>query len=251
MLAACAGLDAPDETAGWSAQKIYAEAKDAANDGAYDKAIKLLGRLESRYPFGRYAQQAQWETAYLQYKMGEQEQALATCERVLRLHPNHPNIDYIYYLKGLILFQEDRGLFAALSKQDLSERDPKANKEAFETFQTLVTKYPDSRYAPDARSRMVYLVDALAQNEAHVARYYYTRGAYVAALNRAQECLKTYPRAPATEEALFIMMKSYEALNFAQQREDTERILRQNFPNSPYLEGLDPRAKKSWWPKLW
>ena len=251
VLSACANLDVADETAGWSAQKIYAEAKASADDGVYDRAIKLLTSLEARYPFGRYAQQAQWDTAYIQYKSGEFASALTSCERILRLHPNHPNIDYIFYLKGLVLFQEDRGLLAGLGNQDLSERDAKATQEAFDTFQTLVTRFPESRYAPDARSRMIYLVNSLAKHEAQVARYYYNRGAYVAAVNRAQAGIKSYPRSPAMEDSLYILMQSYEALNLPQQKEETERVLRQNFPQSRYLGGSGSgETKKSWW-KIW
>lgn len=238
-----------DETAGWSASKLYSEAKAAMADGAYDKAIKYFEKLEARYPYGRYAQQAQLEVAYAYYKQQEKAQALAACDRFIRLHPNHPNVDYVYYLKGLINFNEDLGLLGYVSMQDPSERDPRAAKEAFADFKILVEKFPQSKYAQDATLRMAYLVNALAAHEVHVARYYLKRGAYVAAANRAQEAVKTYPDAPAIEEALFILVKAYDALGLSDLRDDAERVMRKNFPNSEYFKrGLD--KKEPWW-KLW
>ncbi len=238
-----------DETAGWSANKLYAEAKAAMADGAYDKAIKYYEKLEARYPYGRYAQQAQIETAYAYYKQDEKAQALAACDRFIRLHPNHPHVDYVYYLKGLINFNENLGLLGYVSMQDPSERDPKAAQESFAAFKELVTKFPDSKYAKDAALRMAYLVNALASHEVHAARYYLKRGAYVAAVNRAQHAIQTYPDAPAIEEALFIMIKAYDALGIDDLRDDAERVMRKNFPNSEYFKrGLD--RPEPWW-KLW
>lgn len=249
-LAGCGLLpDQVDETAGWSANRLYAEAKSALADGAYDKAVKYFEKLEARYPYGRFAQQAQIEIAYAHYKQGEKALALAAIDRFLRLHPNHPHADYMYYLKGLVNFNEDLGLLGHISMQDMSERDPRAAQESFEAFKALVTRYPDSKYSADAVQRMAYLVNALASLEVHVARYYLKRGAYVAAINRAQTALKTYPDAPANEEALFIMIKAYDALGMNDLRDDTERVMRLNFPNSEYFKrGLD--KKEPWW-KLW
>lgn len=241
--------DQVDETLGWSANKLYAEAKDAMADGAYDKAVKYFEKLESRYPYGRYAQQAQLEVAYAYYKQGEAASAVTACDRFIRLHPNHPNVDYAYYLKGLVNFNEDLGYLGYLSNQDLTERDPKAAKESFDAFKDLVTRFPTSKYAEDATLRMKYLVNALASHEVHVAHYYMRRGAYVAAANRAQAALKTYPDAPANEEALFILVKAYDALNMNDLRDDAERVMRKNFPNSPYYaRGLN--RPEPWW-KLW
>jgi outer membrane protein assembly factor BamD len=238
-----------DETAGWSANKLYAEAKDAMGEGAYDRAIKLFEKLEARYPYGRFAQQAQIETAYAYYKLGEKALAIAACDRFIRLHPNHPHVDYAYYLKGLVNFGEDLGLLGHISMQDLTERDPRAAQEAFESFRALVTRFPDSKYAPDAVQRMAYLVNALASLEVHVARYYMRRGAYVAAANRAQTAIVTYPDAPANEEALFILVQAYDALGMNDLRDDAERVMRKNFPNSAYFKrGLERDVP--WW-KLW
>lgn len=241
--------DEVDETAGWSANKLYNEAKGAMGDGAYDKAIKLYEKLEARYPYGRYAQQAQLEVAYAYYKQDERASAVAACDRFIRLHPNHPNVDYAYYLKGLANFNGDLGLIGYVSNQDITERDSKAMKDSFNALKELVTKYPESKYAPDATLRLKYIVNALAQYEVHVAHYYMKRGAYIAAANRAQTAVKTYPEAPADEEALFIMVKAYDALGMNDLRDDAERVMRKNFPKSEYYtRGLD--KKEPWW-KLW
>ena len=250
LVGACGMLpDLNDETANWTAEKLYSEAKDAMSDGAYDKAVKLFEKLESRYPYGRFAQQAQLEVAYAYYRQAEAASAISACERFIKLHPNHPNVDYAYYLKGLVTFNEDLGLVSFLSSQDLSERDPKAARESFDTFKELVTKFPASKYAADATARMKYLVNALAAYEVHVARYYLRRGAYVAAANRAQAAIKNFPGAPSNEEALYVLVKSYDSLGLTDLRNDSERILRKNFPQSAYLGG-GPKDNDPWW-KLW
>ncbi|PTD97406.1 outer membrane protein assembly factor BamD [Pseudothauera lacus] len=238
-----------DETAGWNAQKLYSEAKASMTEGGYDRAIKLFETLEARYPYGRFAQQAQIEIAYAYYKSNEPALALAAADRFIRLHPNHPHVDYAYYLKGLVTFNEDLGLLGALANQDLSERDPKGARESFDTFRELVTRFPDSRYADDSRQRMQYLVNSLAGHEVHVARYYFHRGAYVAAINRAQAAIANYPQAPAVEEALFLLMQSYDRLGMNDLRDDTSRVLLSNFPDSVYLAG-GPADKRPWW-QIW
>ena len=250
LLAGCGLLpDQIDETAAWSANKLYSEAKSAMADGAYDKAIKYFEKLEARFPYGRYAQQAQLEVAYAYYRQSETASAIAACDRFIRLHPNHPNVDYAYYLKGLANFNEDLGMLGYVSLQDLTERDPKAARDSFDAFKQLVTKFPESRYAADATARMKYLVNALASHEVHVARYYMKREAYVAAVNRAQTAVKTYPDAPANEEALFIMVKAYDLLGMNELRDDAERVMRKNFPKSEYYErGLNRTLP--WW-RLW
>ncbi|MDP2792551.1 MAG: outer membrane protein assembly factor BamD [Sulfurisoma sp.] len=241
--------DQIDETAGWTPNKLYTEAKTALDEGSFEKGIKYFEKLESRYPYGRYAQQAQLEVAFAYYKQQEPASAIAACDRFIRLHPTHPSVDYAYYLKGLVNFNEDIGLFGHVANQDLTERDPKASREAFETFKELITRFPDSKYAPDAAARMKYLVNALAAHEVHVARYYMKRGAFVAAANRAQTAVKTYTDAPANEEALFIMVKAYDALGLNDLRDDSERVMKKNFPNSEYYKrGLN--RKEPWW-KLW
>ncbi len=251
LIAGCGLLpEQVDETRGWSAQKLYAEAKDNLNSGNYEQAIKYYEKLEARYPYGRYAQQAQLEIAYAYYKDNDPAQAIAATERFIKLHPNHPSVDYAYYLKGLANFNDDLGWFGYLSGQDLTERDPKAAREAFDAFKELVARFPDSRYAPDAVARMNYLVNALASNEVHVARYYMKRRAYVAAANRVQFALKTYPQAPANEEGLVILVKAYDALGMKDLRNDAERVLMKNFPDSKYLKGDPGKAGVPWW-QIW
>lgn len=250
MVTACGLLpEVKDETRDWSAQKLYTSAKDEMNDSNYEKAIKYFETLEARYPYGRYAQQAQMEVAYAYYKSNEPASAIAAADRFIKLHPNHPNVDYAYYLKGLVNFNEDQGLLAQLGDQDMSERDPKAAREAFDAFKELVSRFPDSKYAADAAARMKYLVNALASHDVHVARYYYRRGAYVAAANRAQSVVQNYPQAPAREEALALMAISYDALGLNDLRDDAKRVLKLNFPNSKYLAGYQINAK-TWW-KPW
>jgi len=250
LVSGCSSLlDPVDETTGWSANKLFTEAKTAIADGNFEKGIKYYEKLEARYPYGRYAQQAQLEVAYAYYKQQEPASALAACDRFIRLHPTHPSVDYAYYLKGLVNFNEDLGVLGYVANQDLTERDPKAARESFEAFKELVTRFPDSKYAPDATARMKYLVNALAAHEVHVARYYMKRGAYIAAANRAQFAVKTYADAPANEEALFIMVRAYDALGLNDLRDDSERVMKKNFPNSEYYKrGLN--RSEPWW-KLW
>lgn len=238
-----------DETKNWSAAKLYAEAKDEMSSGSYEKAIQYFEKLESRYPFGTYAQQAQIETAYAYYKQGDQAQALAAIDRFVKLHPNHTHIDYMYYLRGLVNFNDNLGFLNFIGNQDITERDPKASRDSFDDFKHLVTKYPDSKYASDAILRMKYLVNALAQYDVHVARYYLRRGAYLAAVNRAQSAVKEYPDAPAIEEALFILIRSYDAMGMKELRDDANRVFLKNYPNSDYLTGK-AKSQNPWW-KFW
>lgn len=250
FVAGCGSLgETQDETVGWSAGRLYSEAKEAQADGAWDKAAKYLEKLEARFPYGRYAQQAQLELGYVYWKGNEPGSALAACDRFIKLHPNHPAVDYVYYLKGLINFNEDLGYAAYFGTQDPTERDPKAARESFDTFRELATRFPNSKYTPDAIKRMEYLVNALASLEVHVARYYYNRGAYLAAANRAQTAIKTYPQAPAIEEAMYVMVVAYDKLGMTELRDDADRVMKKNFPDSRYYkDGLG--GKKAWW-KLW
>ena len=239
-----------DPTSNWSPNKLYAEAKDEATSGAYDKAIPLFEKLEGRAAGTPLAQQAQLEKAYAQYKGGEQVQAVATLDRFIRLHPASPALDYAMYLKGLANFNDNLGLFGSYTRQDLSERDQKAAKESFESFKELASRFPDSRYAADARLRMSYTVNSLAQSEVHVARYYFSRGAYVAAINRAQTAITEYRNVPALEEATYLLYKSYDALGMVQLRDDAKRVLEKTYPQSEFLtKGF--RSVDSPWYKLW
>jgi outer membrane protein assembly factor BamD len=247
-LSACSMLpEKTDETRAWSAEKLYSEARDEMNAAQYERAIQLWQRLEANYPFGNYATQAQMETAFAHYKMNDQAEALAAVERFIKLHPNHAAVDYMYYLRGLINFNDQLGFLSFIYAQDPTERDPKATREAFVAFKALVERFPDSKYAPDSIARMKYLVNAMAQYEVHVAQYYFRRGAFLAALNRAQGAVRDYGDAPAIEMALFIMVRSYEKMGMLDLRDDAHRVFVKNFPNSPLLK---PHAQAEWW-KFW
>ncbi|HEY0061652.1 MAG TPA: outer membrane protein assembly factor BamD [Telluria sp.] len=248
-VSACSWLpEKTDETKGWPVTKLYAEARSEADAGQYENAIKLWQRLETNYPFGNYATQAQMEVAYLYYKTGDQAQALASTERFIREHPTHPQVDYMYYLRGLISFNDQLGLLSVVYEQDPTERDPKATRESFAAFKALVDKYPNSKYTPDALERMNYLINAMSQYEVHVANYYFRRGAFLASLNRAQGAVSEYQNAPSREEALYLMMRNYEKLGMPDLRKDTERVLMTNYPNSRFLKG--EQNDRSWW-KFW
>jgi len=249
LLAACSSTPT-DKTAAQSPNKIYADARDEVSSGSFDKAIPLFEKLEGRAAGTPLAQQAQLEKAYAQYKSGDQASALATLDRFIKLHPASPAIDYALYLKGIVNFNDNLGLLAFVARQDLSERDQKAAKESFEAFKELVARFPESRYTPDARARMTYIVNSLAQYEVHVARYYFNRGAYVAAIGRAQNAVTDYQEVPAIEEALYIMTRSYDALGMTQLAADSRRVLEKNYPKSEYLSrGFKARDEPFW--KIW
>lgn len=254
-LLACSGLTKSDETANWSEDKLYSEAKEYMDGGDYTKAVKYFEILETRYPFGVYTQQAQINIAYSNWKDGELNAALAAADRFIQLHPDHPNVDYAYYLKGLINFNDNLGWLGRFSGQDLSERDPSSARNAFDTFKILVTRFPNSKYTPDARQRMHYIADSLAKHEVQVAEHYLLRGAYIAAANRAQRALKDSEHTAVTEHALIIMIKAYDAMGIKQLRDDSERVLKKSFPNSRYFnhQELDDgvlHPKKAWW-QIW
>lgn len=234
LLTACAS-DPVDPTASMSPEQIYAQAKEELEMAAYDKAVSLFEKLEARAAGTPLAQQAQLDKAYTHYKAQEPAQAIATLERFIKLHPSSPALDYALYLKGLVNYNEDRGMLAFLGSQDLSERDQKAAKESFAAFRELVVRFPQSRYTPDARAHMAQTINSLARYEIHVARYYLSRRAYLAAVNRAQIALTDYPGSPSTEDALTILVKAYDALNLPQLRDDALRVLKKNFPRSEAL----------------
>ncbi|HLS56420.1 MAG TPA: outer membrane protein assembly factor BamD [Zeimonas sp.] len=249
-LAACSTTDGPDATLSWTPERLYAEAKDEMASGNWAAAIKLLEKLEARYPFGRWAQQAQLDVAWVHFKDNERALSLAAIDRFMKQHPNHASLDYALYLKGLVNFNEQQGLFARFGSQDLSERDQAALRESFDAFKELLVRFPDSKYAPDAQARMRYLVNSMARGKVHIARYYYNRGAYVAAANRAQEVIGQYQDAPALEEALYVLMRSYEKLGLDDLRADTERVLRRSYPESELLSKGFAADDRRWW-QVW
>jgi len=228
-LAACGSVQ-KDPTAKWDAEHLYKEAHTELTASNWSHARELFEKLESRYPFGRYAQQGQIEIAYTYYKEGETADALDATERFLKANPSHPNVDYVYYLKGLINFIEPPAFIGRLVGYKVSERDPKSMRDSFEAFKELVSRFPDSRYAPDARIRLRYLQNALAGHEVRVADYYYRRGAYLATIARAQGALREFPGSAAQPEALRLIAQSYQALGLTELQADAERVLRLNYP---------------------
>jgi outer membrane protein assembly factor BamD len=231
LLAACSSLT-KDATLNWTMDKLYSEAKDELRNGAFDKAVGLYEKLETRAIGTPLAQQAQVEKAYAQYKGGEQAQALATLDRFTRLHPASPLLDYALFLRGLVNFNDNLGFLSSFTGQNLIERDQKASKEAYASFGELVARFPESKYTQDAQLRMAYILNSLAAYELHVARYYAARGAHLAAANRAQTAITEYPTAPAIEEALEILIKSYDALGIVQLRDDARRVMAASFPKN-------------------
>ncbi len=251
LLAGCASKEA-DPTTGWSPNKIYSEAREEASNGAFDKAIGLFEKLEGRAAGTPLAQQAQLEKAHAHYRNSEPAQAVATLDRFIRLHPASPALDYALYLKGVVNFNDNLGILGRITRRDLSESDQKAAKDSYAAFRELVARFPESKYTPDARLRMSYIVNSLAQSEVNVARYYLSRGAYVAAINRAQTAIEEFREVPAVEEAMFILYRSYDALGLASLRDDTLRVMQRTYPQSRFLGGATPGAdvKRPWY-RFW
>jgi outer membrane protein assembly factor BamD len=249
ILSGCAskGQDI-DPTANWSVEKLYQDGSAEMNDGNYKDAADRFIAVEARFPFGPYAQQSLINLAYVQWKQNEPEQALATIARFEQQYPNHPGTDYMLYLKGLILFTPPSAVFSRFTQQDPSERDPQALRNSYEAFNSLITRFPDSRYAPDARKRMSWLVNIMADHQVHLARFYYDRQGYVAAINRAQNVITEFEGVPASESALYIMMMSYKKLGLTELSQDSERVLLANFPNTKLIANGFPDKYSKWNP---
>ncbi len=240
LIAGCASWGKEqDKTRDWSAERLYEEAKLNMDNGDYETAIDYYQKLESRFPFGRLAQQAQLDIAYAYYKFDEPASAIAATDRFIKLHPRHPNVDYAHYLKGLIHFTQGRSFFDRFFPRDMSLRDPGAARESFEAFSELVRRFPNSKYAEDASQRMVYLKNMLAQHEIHIANYYMRRGAYVAAANRARYVVENFQRTPAVPEALAVMAKAYTVMGLNELASDSVRVLRLNYPSYEGLAEID------------
>ncbi len=250
VLGACSSTAKDDPNSQASVDKLYAEAKDDLASGSYDRAIKSLERVEGRAAGTLMAQQAQLDLAWAYHRSGERAQAVTALDRFIKLNPSSPALDYAMYMKGLVNFNEDLGLFGRLASQDISERDQQASRDALLAFRQVVEQFPESSYALDAGLRIDYITNTLAIYEVHVARYYFNRGAFLAAANRAQQTAQEFQRAPAIEEALFILAQSYDKLGLQALRDDTQRVLKQTFPKSAYLDGNYAAAKKAWW-KIW
>ena len=231
-LSGCAVFSDPeDETLKWSAERFYAEAKESLEVGDYKTALKYYELLEARYPFGKYAQQAHLDIIYAYYKYEEPESALLTADRFIKLYPRHPQLDYVYYLKGLINFERNQGIFERLLPLDRSQRDQNTAVKSFYDFAELIERFPNSKYSQDARQRMLYLRNTLAENELHVARFYLQRGAYIAAANRAKMVIESYQRTPAVPYALVILAKSYKIMGLNNLSDSTLKVLKLNYPD--------------------
>ncbi|MDH5302444.1 MAG: outer membrane protein assembly factor BamD [Gammaproteobacteria bacterium] len=233
LLAGCASTpddELDDADADKTAAILYNEANDSLHAGDYETAISRLESLEARFPFGRYAQQAQLDIAYAYYKYDEPDSAVSALDRFIKLYPRHPRVDYAYYLRGLVKFEQGRGVFDNLPGQDPAKRDPGAAKQAFQFFDDLVSHYPNSIYAADAVERMRYLRNSLARYEIYVGEYYFRRGAYLAAANRGKQVLEYFGTTPSVPDALVLMIKSYEKLQLPDLAADAQRVLKKNFP---------------------
>ena len=251
LLGACSIFGEKDETKDWSQQKLYKEASSELAAGGYDKAIEYYEKLESRYPFGKYAHQAQLDIAYAYYKAGEPESALAAADRFIKFHPGHPATAYAYYLKGLTNFNRSLGFLARFTPTDNSQRDPGAALDSYKDFERVVKEFPNSDYAEDARKRMLYLRNNLARYEVHVARYYIKRGAYVAAADRANYVVENYQRTPALKDALKVMIEAYNRLGMPDLAQDAERILALNEKSGALIPDPQKLKEKSWGRELW
>ncbi|MCH8078932.1 MAG: outer membrane protein assembly factor BamD [Proteobacteria bacterium] len=235
-LSACSYFEEKEDlTEKWPAERLYAEARGALDAGSYDKAVELYEKLEARFPFGTYGQQAILDLAYAYHKNDEPDAAISTAERFIKLYPQNAHVDYAYYLKGLTNFQRGKGFTERIISLDESQRDPASSLRAFEDFSELVKRYPDSQYAEDAKLRMTYLRNILAEHEIHVAHYYMRRGAFVAAANRARYVVERYPRTPSIPDALVIMAKAYKVMELTELSTDALRVLELNYPNHPGL----------------
>jgi outer membrane protein assembly factor BamD len=245
-LVACSILpDKFDETLTWSEKTLYDNGQEALKDKDYTNAAKYFELFEGRFPLNKLAKQALLNTSYSYYKNDDKALASQAVERFIELYPNDEQVDYAYYLRGLIYFNDDLGLLGRFAESSYSERDPQSMKTSYAAFKALVERFPKSKYTPDALDRMRFIVNSLATHDMLIARYYYQRGAYLAAANRAEQVIKEYERAPAIEEALFIAYKSYDALGIKDLKESAYATLLKNFPASKFLDKKDKQDNKN------
>ncbi len=235
LLSACASNQVLDESL--SESELYLLAQQDLDANSYGAAVEKLRALESRYPFGRFAQQAQLELIYAYYENLEPEAAKSSADRFIRLHPQHPNVDYAYYMRGMTSFTRDRGIFERFLPLDMTRRDPGAARDSFNEFAQLISRYPESRYAEDARLRMVYLRNLLAAYDVNVGHYYLKRGANVAAANRGRYVVENFQQTPAVADGLALMVESYQRMAMPELAETSLKVLRTNYPEHPSLDG--------------
>ena len=250
LLQGCATNDKTKEkTKNWSAERFYSEASTRLAEKDYEGAIEYYELLEARYPYGHHAAQGQLDAAYAYYKYDEPDSAIDALNRFIRLHPDHPQVAYAYYMKGVVNLNRNLGLMDRFVPTDSSQRDPSTYEASYRAFLEVVEKYPHSRYAKDSKQRAIFLHNSLAMHEVHVADYYMDRGAYLAAANRAIFVVKNYQRTPAVKEALKIMAAAYDKMELPQLAEDTRRVLALNEGNFVSDEYED--AEKSLLRDLW
>ncbi len=220
-----------DMTKDWSASRLYSEAHEEMMGGDYAQAIDYFEKLQARYPYDKHASQAELEIVYAYYKMDEPESAIAAADRFARMHPRHPKLDYVYYLRGLVHYNSGQTLLSKIVPMDASQRDPEALQKAFTEFSKLVEKFPESEYTKDARQRMVYTRNMLAEHEVHVARFYQERGALVAASKRASYVVENFQRTPAVPDALQILVKVYTEMGMNDLAADAQKVYDLNYSN--------------------
>jgi outer membrane protein assembly factor BamD len=231
-----------------SPEALYDRATKLVNEGSYEPAIKVFEGLTARFPFSDPARQARLDLIYVYYRAREKESAIDAADTFIRENPTHPRIDYAYYMKGLVYFERPPSFLEGWFRVDLSERPPQDARKSFEAFARVVSQYPNSEYAADARQRMIYLRNRLAEYEIHVADYYVRRGAYVAALDRARYVIETYDGAPATRRALEITIQCYDKLELPNLAADAQKVLAANFPAGAAEQRGD---KHHWWQRRW
>jgi len=222
-----------DEYANWTAEKFRTEAKAAVDAGSYEKAIKLYEALESRYPFGEDSAQTELDIAYAYFKNNDPDSAITAADRFIKMNPRSPGVDYAYYLKGLVNYNRGIGFIDRFLPTDTSQRDPGTARDALNNFEELIRRFPQSKYVPDARLRMIALKNNLAMYEVHVARYYIKRRAYVAAANRASTVIEKYQRTTAVPYALLVLQEAYTKLDMLDLAKDATRVYELNYPNGP------------------
>jgi len=232
-----------------SAEELYKRGIEALNDNNWGRAVGAYKALQTRYPFGRYTEQSMVDLSYAYFKIGEPENALSTLDRFIRTYPTHPNVDYAYYLKGLVNYEQNQGFLERIMPDRVRDRDQSMARDSFLDFSELLRRFPDSRYVPDARQRMIFLRNNLAAYEISVAQYYLRRKAYVAAVNRARYALETYPNTPEMSEALIVLVKAYKALNLPELEEGSMTVLALNYPDNYFV--LGKKKKRSWADRLW
>jgi len=232
-----------DETA--PPQKLYERAHKLLSNGDYANAVKAYESLDARFPFSDEARQGRIDIMFAYYKSDEKESAVDAADQFIRENPTHPRVDYAWYIKGLVYFARTPNLVERWFHADLTQRPPQDARKSFDAFHTLVQRYPNSRYAHDARMRMVYLRDRLADYEVHVADFYLRRKAYVAALDRAKYCIENYDGAPAVQQALSIMVSAYRGMGLNDLAEQTQKVYALNFPNEK------SRRETRHWYQIW